>query len=283
MAMNASLLRLTIEQQNNLKLAAMDLDTGDNTYDISCPACGFKSSFSVARTEEGLVYNCFRNTCGVRGFVPSIGSRMLRLPDKSKETPKPNVFPYKGDLEDIPKDIVAYLCDKYELVENDFEVGGWKYSPLTHRLLFPMRNYYGYQYGWVGKQLPNSKFCGAKSITYMDRDDGIRLSWAVGDNVVPSDWDTVIITEDIISATKTSCLYPSAALLGTNLNAKQAAHLATHFDKLIIMLDPDATSKALELSNKYRAMFDACHVVTFDKDPKDTKFDLIEDKLIQLL
>jgi len=280
---DATFSRLTIEQQNKLKLDCMDIPHGGSSYDVACPACGFKSSFSVARVEEGIVYNCFRNTCGVRGFVPSIGSRTLRLPNKREVKPPNNTFPYKGDLEDIPADIAEYLCEKYELVPNDLEVNGWKYSPLTHRILFPMKNYYGFHYGWVAKILPDSKYCGAKSITYMDQDDGIRLSWAIGENVVPSDWDSVIITEDIISATKTSCLYPSAALLGTNLSSKQAAHLATHFDKLIIMLDPDATTKALELSNKYRGMFEACHVVTLDKDPKDTLLEAIEDKLISII
>ena len=70
------------------------------------------------------------------------------------------------------------------------------------------------------------------------------------------------------------------ALLGTHLNADQVNELSELYNKAIIALDPDAIRTAMDLKNKYNALFpfgiDVCYL---KEDPKDynSDWDLLED------
>lgn len=275
-------LRLTTEEGNKLKLDSMGLSVGDSTLELDCPRCGRNKSFSVYRKDDGLLYNCFKAACGVKGKMPSTGTyegKPAPVIVKQKFDP----FPYKGKLEDIPRDVENTIYCKWEIEPQEYQRFGWKYDPHTHRILMPVTNYFRHQLGWVAKKLPKSKYGGKKSIRYMEKDDGLNLHFS-NSKLIPANLsDTLVIVEDIISAEKVGLAVHACALLGTSMNNKQAAFIATHYSRVVFMLDPDATTKALEMSKKYQGMFDKCMVYNLGKDPKDTSFDVLEDKLIQLI
>jgi len=273
-----------------LKLDAMSLSLNENTYAIPCPKCGEKSSFSVTREYHGLLYNCFRASCGIKGFISTSGKQPAHIHQSTttslvavvngKTTTHPSrrkagTNPYGGFLEEVPTDIRRFLYEKYGLLREEIVKAGWKYEKLHHRLAMPMYSYMGYRFGWTLKRLPTSTHS-VKAMKYLDRADGTNLAFAnTSDNEILTG-TTVCVVEDIISATKCGRLLPSVALLGTSMNDTQAGLLATHFDKMIIMLDPDANQKALEIGQKYRGLFKVCRVMAMEQDPKDTDQEILD-------
>ena len=49
-----------------------ELEVGETTRSVQCPFCLKQNGdFAVTRTEDGLLYKCFRVACDSRGFIPS--------------------------------------------------------------------------------------------------------------------------------------------------------------------------------------------------------------------
>jgi predicted RNA-binding Zn-ribbon protein involved in translation (DUF1610 family) len=283
-----SVKRLTFVEQSQLKIEATVLGLNESTYKMGCPHCGEDTSFSVTRRHDGILYNCYRMKCGVQGFIPMVGYNMGKgdrinhnvsghaikgntVPSRKAET---NAF--NGEVTQLPKKVKQFLFKNYELVTEDISRQGWKYEESTNRLAMPLYSFMGYRFGWQLKKLPESTYSGPKAITYIDRYDGCGLAFANSKSGEVLDSKTVVVVEDIISATKMATLLPSCALLGTSMTDRQAGFLSTHFDTLVLMLDPDAHDKSLKISEKYRGLFNTFRVMAMSKDPKDTQFDILE-------
>lgn len=263
-------------QKKQLLIDAMGMHLGDTSRNIACPMCGVDGSFSVTKKHDGILYNCYRASCGTNGFVYSNGSSILRLPDKSHETSKVNTNPFKGEQSELPKEMQEYLTHKYEITAYSMSTQGWMYEESTHRLIMPLINYFGRRYGVVCKKLPGSSFMGPKAVNYIEEEGNLHLHFPKYNKDYVVDNSVVVIVEDSISATKISTSAPAVALLGTVLGAKEAAFLSSHYRKVLLMLDPDANSKALTISGKYRSLFDMFKVITMADDPKDTKMENLD-------
>jgi hypothetical protein len=99
-----------------------------------------------------------------------------------------------------------------------------------------------------------------------------------------------VLVEDVISATKIAHLpiflsrssrkYAGIALLGTDLNTEKVKDiLAAGYNKVIIALDPDATSKAFKLQKEYGLFFSSLEVRVLPEDPKDMPYAKLETLL----
>ena len=47
-------------------LEELDLEEG-KTLTMDCPVCKGKKKFTATRVEDAILYNCFRNSCMVKG------------------------------------------------------------------------------------------------------------------------------------------------------------------------------------------------------------------------
>ena len=267
-------------KRDALKLDASFLDIGEQNNTIPCPECGVPKSFGVTRVPEGLVYNCLRVTCGARGFIPMVGGFQYSAEKALKRKEKPKTNPYMGAMADLPKAVVTWIGDRYELSPTVIEAQGWKYDNTGHRIIMPLNSYFGYEFGHCGKKLPNSVYTGAKAFNYFSREEPTKLAFPKVDKLWKGRNKAIVLVEDVISATKVARYMHCAALLGTNLTHKQIAFLSAHFTEIYMMLDPDAIGKSLLYNRQYGSLFDQFRIINLPADPKDYPHRLIESALM---
>lgn len=260
----------TAEEKNEIRLEAVNLDVEETTYASPCPRCGERSSFSITRTPSGILYICHRVSCGIRGFIPSNSPTT----DSPRERPQFSASPFREKLTSLPEDLLAWLDSEYELDATTVARNGWKYAPYTERLYMPTTDYFGQHTGAVAKRLPGSIYEGAKVINYREK-EGIRLHFPITQPAMEE--RIVVVVEDVMSSVKVSKVAPSCALLGTSMNDEQAGFLASHYDKVVLALDPDAINKAMKLQSRFTSIFKRGLVLRlFEKDPKDTPLEVIQ-------
>jgi len=271
---------ITESQREALKLDAMAMTIDESRGDLPCPVCGVAGSFGIKRAPEGLLYNCFRVKCGAQGFIPMVGG--FTYSGEANHKKEQSLNPYKGDLFELPQTIVQWLYAKYGLTSNVIERQGWKYDALNHRLVMSGFSYFGYEFVQVAKKLPQSDYKGPKAVSYFNHADPTKLAFPrPHQDYVAS--DTLVLVEDLISATKVGTFMNCAALLGTGFSKEQVAFLAAHYKKIIMMLDADAINKSLTYSKQYGSLFDKFAVSFLVKDPKDTPYYQLEAAVLGLV
>ena len=266
---------------NGIKLDAAGLDLGEKDDSLVCPFCKKLGSYGVRRVAEGLVYNCFRVACGAKGFVPMVGGFTYSAEAAIKrKTPKPTLNPYLGKTTSLPDSVVNWLYKTYELKQPDVAAQGWTYDERHHRIIMPINSYFGYSYGVVAKKLPLSPYKGAKALNYFDKEEPVKLAYSRTLKQWIGRQDSIVLVEDIISATKVGKYMNCAALLGTNLTHKQIAFLSAHYKEIVMMLDPDAIGKSLLYQKQYGSLFDAFKIVDLKADPKDSAHEILAHALL---
>ena len=251
-----------------IKDVALDLGVGDATHMV-CPYCNasHETSMRVVRNEAGLYARCYRAACGVRthiGGLPTIVGRKAFTPR-----------PFARELVEIPTDVLLYLYDMYELTQHEVEQAHFKYDPKHDLLYMPIRDVRGYEIGAQTKALnPNPDY--PKAITYWFN-DAVKAHFAWPEN---GEMHRIVVVEDILSAQKVSRILPACAVLTSDMTPDVANLLASNFQSMIVMLDPDATAKALSIKRKYSLYFRNFKVIPLSKDPKDTPFTELMEMLL---
>ena len=250
-----------------VKMLALDLDVGDESELLKCPKCeGGRSgekSFGIRRQPEGLLYHCFRASCGARGFVPTGLHR--NVPVEKPKKRKANPF-YRSM--DSYTWVYEFLEDKFPaMTEKLAHQEGVMYSEQVQRILFPCYNHKGYRYAWNARAYPEfNSSPEPKSILYFDNLEQERLHFPVN-FLLQKD---VTVVEDQVSAMIGSQFAPCIALMGTDLTESSVQLLCSMGIKnLRIALDPDATQKSIKIHNKYRLDFQSVYILTTNKDIKD--------------
>lgn len=256
-------------EEAQIKLGAIALPVGATTIDIVCPWCrggqNQDQAFAVTRTDDGLLYICYRASCPHSGFIPAYGSSEAR----SGTVCKP-VREFHRPLKALPNRLRRVLESKYELDWDTQKGQEWKYDYTKDRLYMPVFDYMGYQAGAVVKRLSDDKSI-PKTVLYGENGQYHRLHYPrLPEKPLVSAGNTLVVVEDIISAVKVSRILPCVALLGTHMSQDQACELASRYTQLVIALDPDAYGKALLMADKYGILFQDVSVLDMDQDPKDT-------------
>lgn len=245
-----------------MDLAAIKLYKDETTSNVPCPACGQSKSFSLTNNGVGFLYHCFRNSCGVYGFIPMDhavhdnnsshgGVVARRKPEKTYTYPLIDLCPllsngvdWKFIQDDSYNDIK--ILSEYGLFYD--KRSQRVYAPLTNGFMLRRSN---------AEQQP-------KSLTYHTT-EGLNVFLA--DKEIPAtDHDVVVLVEDIYSAIKVcQAGYASIALLGTSLPAEfNPVYWA---DEVILWLDADAIDKAVKMSN-YMSGQITTNIVYTKSDPK---------------
>lgn len=250
-------------------LEELDLEEG-RTLTMDCPVCKGKKKFTATRVEDAILYNCFRNSCTVKGrrkvgrTVESIRKKMngQSAVRKISEFEVPEYFSH--DLMDCDEFIMRWDLFNIQLfhdVKND-------------RVVFPIMSK-GKIIDAIGRSLNTDSFpkwykYGNNMSYYAYRGDGVNR-------------DVAVVVEDVISAITVGSHFPviGFGLLGTALQ-QEHLYALSNFDRVVIALDPDASKKSLEHAKDLSNYVSDVRVL---KLTDDLKYKNIEDfkKLEEIL
>lgn len=252
---------------------AAGLAPGQSVSSLVCPKCGGgrskEASFGVTRVESGVLYNCHRDSCGFRGFIPTAPWAS----EYNEVKPKKKIKPYSKSTAALGPEVLEFLNNRFELNEEVISKAGWRLGLDDGRVIMPVRNRRGYDIGVTARSY-DPKIT-KKSIAYPNGNDEPWMAWY---NFRGG--KTVVLVEDQVSAVKIAQFAPSVALLGTGLNDEKVVELASSFANVILWLDADAIATAFSHQKKYKLMFGNFYVFSGSKtDPKDTSIEVIKSIL----
>jgi hypothetical protein len=241
------------------------LKEGDR-HTADCPFCGGKNKFTLDKFDGKLIWNCYRASCGVKGAYS--GKRDINAAKSYLQGNATQRF--KAKYKEIPtlttrvtnhEPAVSYLkhVNSYDAyLRGDIKI---KYAPKEDRVLF----YNSEGTGAVGRSLRPVR---AKWWSYGDLSEGIHVG--TGKHAV--------LVEDVASACSVSnCDNMTAvALLGTNIT-KSIAKTLNKYERITLVLDNDASLKAISLARKLNMH---CNVRFTRLDLKYLTTQAIEDLVI---
>jgi hypothetical protein len=220
---------------------AEDVTSASNPFHRgNCPFCGGRGTFTASRDTGTIRYNCYKLGCSVGGeFITDMSARevMMKLRPAQKEERR------EPDTMVIPEYVVDPLPehDLYHKFVAHWGIQGCRllYDIKDRRAVFPIY-YKGRMIDATGRALDGA-------IPKWYRYTGVADYYTLGDN------DTaLLIVEDTLSAIIAHQTIPTLttmAILGTNLSS-YALQKCAEYDKVIIALDPDASSKTIEFKRQ---------------------------------
>ena len=214
---------------------------------IDCPVCNGVKKFSATNKEGLILYNCYRNSCDVKGaqltsmLVDTIKNKIQGV----EEVEDSKKFEMPEFITDGNNSYVQRFRRRWDLrIELLYDV-------KSKRAVFPIYKN-GRVIDAIGRALhdtqPKWYKYGGKAKYY---------SYCIN----PSEGIAVVV-EDVVSATvvgETLAGITGVALLGTNLLKEHKEYLDT-FDKVIVALDPDALGKTIEYTKELKSYCDPSEV-----------------------
>jgi len=215
---------------------------------MDCPFCLGRNTFSVKTIDGTLSWYCFRASCEAKGkkrkeknmndvnavFNKSNLKKIFYVPDSFK-----SIYSNAKAVEYLKQNNVIK-----SMLEGKAEV---QYDVRQERIVFLIKNN-DKVVGAVGRALsseiyPKWFMYGDKEIPFVIKGGSSRYNKLHGNNL--------IIVEDCASACAVSFLLSSMALLGTDF-ADEYIKYIKDYDKVIIALDRDATTKSFEIVSRLR-------------------------------
>lgn len=209
-----------------------------------CPVCKGKNTFTAMREGGKVLYNCYKAGCSVKGgrFSSAMTAEEIRFWSKLSKFKREQ----KANLWDIPEHVVVPR-DEHQLFWDFFD--RWQlqgtamyYDVKDQRAVFPIYKE-GRLIDAVGRALGGKQ---PKWLRYTGEADYYLAA-------KPNGYANIaVVVEDVISAiTVSSVMYEGAgvAILGTSLTDKHMEVLS-NYNKVIIALDPDALTKAVEFKKE---------------------------------
>lgn len=207
---------------------------------MNCPFCGGPNKFTIDKIDGNrLIWNCYRASCPAKGSYKgrrSISAAKDYLAKKVTERAYKKLYPIP-DITTRPENhapAMEYLKSVNSLEAYQSKLIKIRYAPAQGRVLF-----YNYdETGAVGRSLYKSKY---KWWNFGTLTGGIHVGTG----------NHAIFVEDAASACAVARIpeCTGVALLGTNLT-KEIRNTLTNYDKLTLVLDNDASGKALIESSK---------------------------------
>jgi len=249
------------------------LEQGITDRSFYCPWCGGGSgkerSFAVTRTSEAEArYICHRASCGRFGRITVWGFRL----DGSVPSPSPqkgkSFTPrlYTRDTCELGEEWFAELLDHYGLTKDEIVGAGWRQELGSGLLVCPVRSALGFLRGYEVRrskvQVPYVK--APKTDPYRHVGDP-WLGWYRTISI-----GTTALVEDAISALKVSRHFQTVCLHGSHISEGMLLEIlgVVGSKPVVVALDADATSKAIEFIAKNRFLAPNFRCVPLSKDLK---------------
>ena len=211
----------------------LDLKIGEQ-HRGDCPACAGHNTFTVTRTIEGTLFNCYKAGCRLAGRkATSIRVSDLQVSDNQEDTSPFSLPPHVV----IGRSEITEWINKHAYPFENVEL---YYDLLENRIVFPVRHE-GVIVDATGRatdqRQPKWKRYGSSGYAYTSGEGAIA-----------------IVVEDVISAavagaTDDKCT--GMAILGTSLLPSHVEQLQD-YTGVIVALDPDAVKKTLIFAQELR-------------------------------
>lgn len=239
--------------------------------------CGGGRTLTIRRDERGLHAFCFR--CNDSGYVPPppepLAVRLKRLQELStKDSAVPRLAcvppaPAVRVWDEWPDSARLWLI-KAGLSRADLPALGAYYHPPTQRVVLPVLDPLAGLVFWQARAL-----------------DGRQPKYLAPDvskaTVVPryGQADSVVLTEDLLSAYKVGKVHEAWCLLGTKASQLLISRLVERRCKVYVWLDPDAAGRkaATSITKSLRSVGIDCVNVVSDTDPKLVHSTIIKEYL----
>lgn len=238
----------------------------DSTVYETCPMCGGEKKLGVTKLIDGVIYQCFRASCRLRGkYTHPMGKDAIAqiLNKKAKEA-STSVFRLPDYLVDgFESETGIKMAIKYDLMDAYIDKKyTTAYDPKLNRQVFFYRDIKENIVGAMGRALTSSVT--PKAYIYPN---SIKTPWVIRNSL------TAVVVEDIMSAIKCYNVgYTGIALSGTKL-VLDHLDFFNGYDTIIIALDKDAQIKSLELKKILDFYCSNVHIVLLNKDLKDSTRD----------
>ena len=221
----------------------------------------------MRRLPEGILYICYRASCGERGFVSSVGTI---FPSAGNFLKRKESNPYTRPLQRLNAGTRRFFLQKFGLRSSEIQQFRW--APADGKVAMPILDFRGYEIGNVLRLYPElcieQRQKPRKAISYWNSTSIPTLHFQTFKHDVRS----IVLVEDIISAIKIGRHRNCVALLGSHLSEKNAQHLLDlGICEVNVALDADAWDKAVKMKRQYSVLFRTFNVLTWEnkRDPKD--------------
>ena len=211
-----------------------------------CPHCGSKDN----RAEYENGFWCF----GCSKLEQKNDTQSLRDRLKRKEqTTTMKAGQLIDTVKEIPQKAMKWLLS-YGISPEEIEKYGISWSPSRQLLVLISRKDY-----WQGRNF------GFGNIKYYSQ--GIKPLTVYGKG------DTIVVVEDVLSATKIARCYDesicASPLLGSSLSKQSMAQLTKRYKTIHVWLDRDKAKEAIRIRNKLRALGITSKAIITPLDPKE--------------
>jgi len=248
--------------KTDILLYSAEIDLGD-TLRVTCPRCnGDNNTLTITKSEEGVVWNCFRATCSEKGASGQFAhNNKVAVPKPAKKRRKfeGQVVPLSEEHLDIINNLWGITDPPYWYWTNDF--GG--------RVAMSIRSPKYVHRGWVMRDIHNR--AAVKALTYVDENEE-GISWYRNHLSAP-----LVVVEDIPSAARASLYVNAVALCGTGISPERAQEIAQYATGPVVMaLDQDAIALSFKWAKKYALLWGDVKVLPLNKDIKDMNEDEVQ-------
>lgn len=236
---------------------------GHDHVRTDCPACGGSNSFSVSRIDGGVVFHCYRQSCGYKGRISTelsksdivqkfVTKRDVEQKDIDFVIPEHFIYPLSNQR-------AATFMDRWNIVipytDKLYEA---RYDIRQDRFVFIIKEYgTGRAVRGAGRSL--SKEANPRWLIYGNSTD---TPFLCGKNR-----HRLLVVEDCISAVRAAGAgHSGCALLGTAWNNYDFS-FARDYGRAFVCLDPDASKKSFQLAKELNNYTDTT-VKILEKDLK---------------
>lgn len=229
--------------------------------------CGEGDVLKIEHTKDGFRAYCFR--CGTNGFAPHKKTQLSQF-DFLKRKEEEDVFIKQTALprdftNDIPNDHALWLY-KSGIGVKDYKRLGFGYSAYLSRVILPVYDSEG-TLVYVQARATDFPTQQPKYLNIKGANQDAIMYWQHPEEILLE--ETVVLTEDILSAARIGEVTTTASLLGTKLSDGQALNLR-EYGTCIWWLDGDSAgiSGARKGSTKLQFLCETQRIIRTPKDPK---------------
>jgi len=241
----------------------IDISMGE-TKRMNCPVCNGYKTFTITSNMGQKLWNCYKASCTVGGSMKvNLSVDEIKQSYTDVDTVKEK-FEFPEYIVDFKKEVVDFIVPKrYQEIYEQFCM----HDIREDRAVFKVYNNDGDVVDAVGRsifnRLPKWKRYGKSKHPF------VRGQY---DAITGERNTTCVLVEDCISACVVSNYgIAGVALLGTSLLDEHKDILSTHFDKVIVALDPDALPKTLQIAKELKGWVKDVKVLKLTDDLKYSK------------
>ena len=218
----------------------------DGMYRGDCPVCHGKNTFTASRELGNVLYNCYKNSCGISGSkhknMDAITIKTLLSQNASESYSEQDLCTYEVPPYIVPYAEVEHPIDPMFLRRYDIDPEDVHYDIRQDRLVFIVLSEELDVVDAVGRSLTGRQ---PKWLRYAS--SPVPYTWGF-------DSKTVVIVEDAVSAYVVGRAFrmdcTGLALLGTQLTAFHKQYIKKYYDNVIVALDPDARDKSIKIARE---------------------------------